>query len=74
MKFENIDHYKMASVQKCYKNLVKIFQGRYFVVSEPKNLKLLADVSFSGHFQNIVLPSLLLFLCACYYVDLDDIQ
>ena len=40
----------------------------------PKNIKLLADISFERSLQNSVLSSLLLFLCACYHVDLDDIQ
>ena len=44
----------------------KILQGRHFVVGEPKNFELLADISFESGFQNTVLPSLLLFLCACY--------
>ena len=46
----------------------------HFVVGGPKNFKLLADISFESSFQNTVLPSLLLFSCACYYVDLDNIQ
>ena len=40
----------------------------------PKNFKLLADISFESGLQNTALPSLMLFLCSCYYVDLDDIQ
>ena len=36
--------------------------------------KILADISFDSGFQQIVLASLLLFSCACYLVDLDDIQ
>ena len=47
-------------------NFAKILQGRYFVVGGPKNFKLLADSSFDSSLQNIVLPSLLLFLCAVY--------
>ena len=39
-----------------------------------KDVKLLADISFDSSIQNTVLPSLLLFLCAHYQVDLDDIQ
>ena len=37
-------------------------------------IKLLADICFENSLQNTVLPSLLLFLCACYLVDIDDIQ
>ena len=55
-------------------NFAIILQGRHFVVDGPKNFKLLADISFESSFQNTVLPSLLLILCARYYVDLDDIQ
>ena len=55
-------------------HLAKILQGRHFVVDGPKNIKLLADISFENSLQNIVFPSLLLFLRACYYVDLDGIQ
>ena len=47
-------------------NFAKILQGRHFVVGGPKNFKLLADISFESSLQNTVLPSLLLFLCACY--------
>ena len=55
-------------------NFAKILQNRHFLVGGRKNFKLLADISFESSLQNTVLPSLLLFLCACYYVDLDDIQ
>ena len=51
----------------------KFLQG-HFVVGGPKNFKLLADISFESGLQNTALPSLMLFLCSCYYVDLDDIQ
>ena len=44
------------------------------MVGGPKNFKLLADISFESSLQNTLLPSLLLFSCACYYVDLDNIQ
>ena len=47
-------------------NFAKILQGCHFVVGGPKNFKLLADISFESSLQNTVLPSLLLFLCACY--------
>ena len=55
-------------------NFSKTLQGRHFVVGGTKNFKLLADTSFESSPQNTVLPSLLLFLCACYYFDLDVIQ
>ena len=55
-------------------NFEKILQNRHFLVGGRKNFKLLADISFESSLQNTVLPSLLLFLCACYYVDLDNIQ
>ena len=55
-------------------NFAIILQGRHFVVGRTKNFKVLADISFQSSPQNTVLPSLLLFLCACYYFDLDDIQ
>ena len=55
-------------------NFVKILQGRHFVVGGPKTLKLLADIFCESSLQNTVLSSLLLILCACYQVDLDDIQ
>ena len=44
------------------------------MVGGSKDVKLLADISFESSLQNTVLPSLLLFLCAGYEVDLDDIQ
>ena len=47
-------------------SFAKVLQGGHFVVGGPKNFKLLADISFDSSLQNIVLPSLLLFLCACY--------
>ena len=47
-------------------SFAKILQGRHFAVAGPKNFKLLADISFESSLQNTVLPSLLLFLCACY--------
>ena len=59
----------MVSVQFC-----NDFTGRHFVVDGPKSFKLLADISFESGLQNTVLPSLLLFSWACFYVDLDDIQ
>ena len=46
-------------------NCAIILQGRHFVVGGTKNFKLLADISFESSLQNIVLRSLLLFLCAC---------
>ena len=47
-------------------NFAKILQGRHFVVGGPKDVKLLADISFERSLQNTELPSLLLFLCAWY--------
>ena len=55
-------------------NFAVISQGRHFMVDGPKNFKLLADISFESGLQNIVLPNLLLFSCACYEIDLVDIQ
>ena len=46
-------------------NFAKILQDRHFVVGGPKTFKLLADISVESGLQNIVLSSLLLFLCAC---------
>ena len=47
-------------------NFAKTLQSRHFVVGGPKSFKLLADICFENSLQNTVLPSLLLFLCACY--------
>ena len=47
-------------------NFAKTLQDRHFVVGGPKSFKLLADICFENSLQNTVLPSLLLFLCACY--------
>ena len=48
-------------------NFTKTLQGHHFVAVGPKNFELLAaDISFESGLQNNVLPSLLLFLCACY--------
>ena len=63
------DRFRLIS-QKFYR--AKILH--HFVVDEPENFKLLADFSFESSLQNIVLSSLLLFLCAAYWDDLDDIQ
>ena len=58
---------KMLAIKRWFLfNFAKILQGRHFVVGGPKNFKLLADISFESSLQNTVLPSLLLFLCACY--------
>ena len=46
-------------------NFAIILQGCHFVVGGTKNFKLLADISFESSLQNIVLRSLLPFLCAC---------
>ena len=56
-------------MHNCTKNL----QGRHFAVGGLKNLKLLPDISFDSDFQKVVLSNLL-FLCAFYQGDLDDIQ
>ena len=55
-------------------NFAKILQGRHFVVGGPKTFKLLPYISFDSGFQKIALLSLLLFLCACFQADLDNIQ
>ena len=44
------------------------------MVGGARNVKFLADISFDSWLQNIALSSLLLFLCACYSVDLDNTQ
>ena len=46
-------------------NFAKILQSRHFVVGGPKNIKLLADISFESSLQNTVLSNILLFLCGC---------
>ena len=51
-----------------------VLLGCHLVVGGPKNFKLLADISFESSLQNTVLSSYCYFLCACYEVDLDDIQ
>ena len=38
-------------------NFAKNLQGRYYVVGEPKNFKLLADISFDSDFQKNVLST-----------------
>ena len=55
-------------------NSAKILQDRHFLVGGAKNFKLLAEFFLESGLQNIVLLILLLFLCACYEADLDDIQ
>ena len=55
-------------------NFAKILQGRHFVVGRPKNLKVLLDIFFDNDFQKVELSSFLLFSCACYYFDLDDVH
>ena len=52
----------------------KNFTGRPFCGGWTKIFKLLADISFDSSLQNTALPSLLLFLCACYWIDPDNIQ
>ena len=60
----------MVSVHITSKNL----HGRHFVVGRPKSFKRLPYISFDKDLQNVVLPSLLLFSYACYYLELDDIH
>ena len=47
-------------------NFTKNLLDHHFVVGGPKNFKHLSHISFDSGFQNIVLPSLLLFSCVCY--------
>ena len=63
----------MVSVQFRKKKYIYI-QSRHFVVGRPQNFNLLADISFDSRFKNVVLLSLMLFLCACYSADLDNIK
>ena len=56
------------------KNIYIYIQSRHFVVGRPQNFNLLADISFDSRFKNVVLLSLMLFLCACYSADLDNIK
>ena len=58
----------MVSVQ-FHKNIT----GPSFCVGWAKKLQNLPDISFDSGFQKIALSNLLLFSCACYQVDLDDI-
>ena len=55
-------------------SFTKSLKSRHFVVGGSNNFKLLLEISSENGFQKIVLSSLLLFLCTCYYVDLGDIQ
>ena len=56
-------------------NFTKILQGRHFVVGGPKKLQSFTKyLAFDSGFHKTILSSLLLFSCACYYVDLEDIQ
>ena len=73
MEFENIGRLKMVSAQFRKKKKKKM-QSRHFVVGRPENFNLLADISFGSRLQNVVLLSLLLFLCACYSTDLDNVK
>ena len=58
---------KMLAIQRWFLfNFAIILQGRHFTVGGPKNFKLLAEISFDSSLYNTVLPSLLLFPCACY--------
>ena len=49
----------MVSVQFCENFTGPLFCGGW-------GKKHLPDISFDGGFQNIILPSLLLFSCACH--------
>ena len=61
------ESWKYFIIKRCFPfNFANILQGRYFIVGELKNFKLLADISFDSDFQKIILSSLLLFLCAWY--------
>ena len=57
---------KIFAIKRSFPFIAKVLQGRHFVESGPENFKLLADICFESSLQNTVLPSLLLFLCACY--------
>ena len=58
---------KMLAIKRWFPfNFAKILQHRPFVVGGLNNFKLLADISFNISLQTTVLPSLLLFFCACY--------
>ena len=59
---------KILIIKRClvFAQFCKNFTRPPFVVGGPKNFKLLADIFFESSLQNTVLPSLLLFLCACY--------
>ena len=46
--------------------LQNFLQDRHIVVDGSKSFKVFSDISFENGLQNIVLPSLLLFACACY--------
>ena len=63
----------IRSISKKKKKKKKI-QSRHFVVGRPQNFNLLAYISFDSRFKNVVLLSLMLFLCACYSADLDNIK
>ena len=52
----------------------KNFTRPSFCGRRAKKLQTFSRYFFDNGFQKIVLSSLLLFSCACYYVDLDDIQ
>ena len=61
---------KILAIERWFPfSFTKNLQGCHFVVGGPKNFKLLAEIYFESSLQNAVLSSLLLFLCACYYVD-----
>ena len=60
----------MVSVQFCknFKGTVILWWGR------PKNFDILSDISFDSGSHKIVLSSLVLFSCDCYWFDLGETQ
>ena len=55
-------------------NFAKVLKRRHLVMSCSEDFKLLPDNSYDSGFQKIILSSLLLFFCACYFVHLCNIQ
>ena len=51
-----------------------LLMANIFKLHEFQTFGILSDISFDRGFQKIVPSSLLLLSCACYYVDLGDIQ
>ena len=67
VKFENISHWKMISIE-----FRKNFTGLSFCGRWVKKLQTFTRHLFWYRLSKIVMSSLLLFLCACFYVDLDN--